>query len=176
LRGNRSIVSDAHKETIAMIRHGLAALSFLVVVSSAALAAPRSIDYGVLGAPTSADTNEFGGLQPTPQSDLNIFRALDARPPRALSDPNTPEADRVDTLAVYLGYQRALFYAAVGAIPGKVTQNDWTRIRDDELHLTALACGGQSRAAARYALTGAQCNAWAKANRAALIRWQQGVR
>jgi hypothetical protein len=172
---NRSIVGDAHEGNLAMMRHTLAGLAILVVAFSAASAVPRSIDYGILGAPTSADTNEFGGLQPTPQSDLHIFRALDAQPPKALSDPTTSEADRVDTLAVYFGYQRALFYAAVASIPREVTKDDWTRIRDDELHLTALACGGQPRATARYGLTKTQCAAWAKANRAALIRWQQGM-
>jgi|HubBroStandDraft_5_1064220.scaffolds.fasta_scaffold03791_2 hypothetical protein len=138
-----------------------------------AAAAHVAIDYGILGAPTTADTNEFGGLQKTPESDLHIFRYFEAEHPKALSDPKKSEADKIDLLVTFIGYQRALFYAAASGAPKLVTSDDWTLIRHDEFDLVAVACGGQTRAAARYGLTDAQCNAWFKANQATLQKMQR---
>ncbi len=148
----------------------IVAASVIALACATSAAARPAIDFGILGEPTTADTNEFSGLQPTPQSDLNIFRAFETRRPKALSDPHTSMADRIDTTVVFIGYQRALFYAAVSGAPQLVTPNDWKLIRHDEFALIGLTCGGQTRAAARYGLTNGQCDAWVKANRMEIDR------
>jgi hypothetical protein len=151
----------------------IAACAIAAYVPPTAAPARGAIDYGILGAPTTADTNEFGGLQKTPESDLHIFRYFEAEHPKALTDPKKSEVDRIDLLVMFIGYQRALFYTAVNDRPKLVTSDDWSLIRQDEFDLIAMACGGQARAAARYGLTDGQCNAWLKANQGTLHKIQR---